>query len=100
MKWTLARVIKIHLPGGTDVRVVDVKTAKGTFTRAVTNLLATGLEMLDYRLQRGGMLPQLKTNRKQRKLFSTPVARNATTLRGESATTSGKKLFPLTMISF
>ncbi|GFY74990.1 integrase catalytic domain-containing protein [Trichonephila inaurata madagascariensis] len=40
MKWTLARVIKIH-PGEDElVRVVDVKTAKGTFTGAVTNLLS------------------------------------------------------------
>ncbi|GFY52144.1 integrase catalytic domain-containing protein, partial [Trichonephila inaurata madagascariensis] len=39
MKWTLARVIKIHPGEDGLVRVVDVKTAKGTFTRAVTNLL-------------------------------------------------------------
>ncbi|GFY52516.1 integrase catalytic domain-containing protein [Trichonephila inaurata madagascariensis] len=39
MKWTLARVIKIDPGEDGLVRVVDVKTAKGTFTRAVTNLL-------------------------------------------------------------
>ncbi|GFY77568.1 integrase catalytic domain-containing protein [Trichonephila inaurata madagascariensis] len=39
MKWTLARVIKIHPGEDGLVRVVDVKTAKGTFTIAVTNLL-------------------------------------------------------------
>ncbi|GFY72539.1 reverse transcriptase domain-containing protein [Trichonephila inaurata madagascariensis] len=39
MKWTLARVIKIHPGEDGLVRVVDVKTAKGIFTRAVTNLL-------------------------------------------------------------
>ncbi|GFY50399.1 hypothetical protein TNIN_306181 [Trichonephila inaurata madagascariensis] len=32
MKWTLARVIKIHPGEDGLVRVVDVKTAKGTFT--------------------------------------------------------------------
>ncbi|GFY40820.1 hypothetical protein TNIN_262271 [Trichonephila inaurata madagascariensis] len=63
MKWTLARVIKI--PPGDDglVRVVDVKTAKGTFTRAVTNSLPlpgdVGLSP-----NGGGMLSQQKRTKK------------------------------------
>ncbi|GFS32504.1 reverse transcriptase domain-containing protein [Trichonephila inaurata madagascariensis] len=74
MKWTLARVIKIHPGEDGLVRVVDVKTAKGTFTRAVTNLLPLPGDV--------GLSPNggrdviaTKTNCKQKeKFFSSPVA--------------------------
>ncbi|GFY44947.1 hypothetical protein TNIN_355501 [Trichonephila inaurata madagascariensis] len=85
MKWTLARVIKIHPGEDGLVRVVDVKTAKGTFTRAVTNLMPlpgdVGLS------PNGGrdVIATKKTNYEKKTLSIAGCL---------SATTSGRKLFP------
>lgn len=55
MEWPLARIVEVMPGPDNKVRVVTVKTAKGTFTRPITKVSPLPFESVeDHNLQRGG----------------------------------------------